>query len=581
MFQARKKVLLVRPAYSGVYRLFGRAPRDREVRPPLGLLSLAGSLRAAGHQVEVLDGEPDRLGSAEIVARVLRADPDVLGVTSTTPEIHVAQAIVAGAKAARPRLMTVLGGAHASALPEETLEGTPGLDYLVVGEGERALVELIDSPPRERILRPAPIEKLDDLPMPARDLVDGRRYRFAAPGEGLVWLDAVETSRGCPFECSFCFHLPQSKTRYKSPERVLDELKDGRRHFNSQMVVFFDDTFTLARRRVRTLLQMIRDSGLGLKFHCFTRADTLSPEIAGLMAEARFVKATIGVESGSQAVLDRVGKGTRLQHYRDAFRLAARGGHRDAGQLHRGHPPRDVGDGEGVDRLRAHAWTSSASASTSPPPTRAPGSTSRRWPRTGSSSWPADWRLFCRWGSSVVRTPAMSAREIEEAQQIFLTEFYSSPKVVRYHLGRLLNGNHSFFYYRPVMWSLLWRHERGTTLRRQLVVSAGAGGPVLLLCPPGRRIYQRDNYCSHESKASYYWYPYDLVVQSGFLSERGPVDVLDATALRLYPERALDAVERLRPRAVFALTGAVCWRDDEDFLDGVVGRTGAARLPLG
>ena len=340
-----KKVLLVRPAYSGVYKLFGRPPRDREVRPPLGLLSIAASLRAVGHQVEVLDGEPDQLEPDEIVARILRSDPDVLGVTSTTPEIHMAQHIVASAKAARPRMMTVLGGAHASALPETTLEATPGLDYLVVGEGEYAMVELIDSRPREQILRAAPIENLDDLPMPARDLVDGRQYRYAAPGEGLISLDAVETSRGCPFDCSFCFHLPQPSTRYKSPERVIDELKHGRRIFNSQMVVFFDDTFTLGRKRAQTLLQKIRDSELGLKFHCFTRADTLSAEIVGLMAEARFVKATIGVESGSQVVLDRLGKGTRLEHYRDAFRWLHAGRHRDAGQLHRGHAPRDLADG--------------------------------------------------------------------------------------------------------------------------------------------------------------------------------------------------------------------------------------------
>ena len=95
---------------------------------------------------------------------------------------------------------------------------------------------------------------------------------------------------------------------------------------------------------------------------------------------------------------------------------------------------------------------------------------------------------------------------------------------------------------------------------------ARGSSPTLLLCPPGTRIYQRDNYCSHESKASYYWYPYDLVVRSGFLSGIGPVEVLDATARRLTARQALDILSGTRYRAVLALTGAVCWGEDEEFL---------------
>ena len=174
MFQLRpkKKVLLLRPSYSGVYKLFGRAPQHREVRPPLGLLSIAASLRAAGHHVELVDGEPQQLRPEQLVEQVISREPDVLGGTSTTPEIHLAQEVLRSAKAARPGLVTVLGGAHASALPEETLEATQGLDHVVVGEGELAMVDLVSSMPRERILRADPIKNLDDLPLPARDLVD-------------------------------------------------------------------------------------------------------------------------------------------------------------------------------------------------------------------------------------------------------------------------------------------------------------------------------------------------------------------------------------------------------------------------
>jgi len=458
----RKKVLLLRPAYSGVYRLFGRTPRDREVRPPLGLLSLAGSLRQAGHAVEVVDGEPRQLAPEQLVAEVVRREPDVLGISSTTPEFHLAQQVISEAKAARPTVLTVLGGAHASALPEECLEATRGLDYVVVGEGEQALVELLDSPPHDRVLRADPVRDLDRLPLPARDLVDPRDYRYAAPGDGLVNLDAIETSRGCPFDCSFCFHLPRYPTRFKSAERVLDELRHSRRTFNARMVVFFDDTFTLDARRVVAMLGLIVRSDLSLKFHCFTRADTLDQETAGLMAQAGFVKATIGVESGRQDVLDRLGKRTTLQHYRDAFRWLHSSGIETRGSFIIGAPHEtwdtvraSIEFARSLDLFRVGVNIA----------TPYPGTALYRQAqeKDGIELVTTDWKRFCRWGSSVVRTPSMDASEIERAQRVFLTEFYSSPKVLRYHLERFLSGNHSLFYYRPVLWSV-WRRLRGESL---------------------------------------------------------------------------------------------------------------------
>jgi anaerobic magnesium-protoporphyrin IX monomethyl ester cyclase len=468
VFQLRpkKKVLLLRPSYSGVYKLFGRVPQLREVRPPLGLLSIAASLRAAGHHVEVVDGEPEQLGPEQLVEQVIYREPDVLGVTSTTPEIHLAQEVLRSAKAVRPGLVTVLGGAHASALPEETLEATPGLDYVVVGEGELAMVDLVDNMPRERILRPDPIKNLDDLPLPARDLVDPGQYRYAAPGEGLVNVDAIETSRGCPFNCSFCFHLPGSPTRFKSPERVMEELEQGQRLLRSEMVVFFDDTFTLDARRVRTMLGKIIDDGLGLKFHCFTRADTLSADTVGLMARAGFVKATIGVESGLQETLDNLKKGTQLQQYRDAFRWLHEEGVETRGSFIVGSPNEtwdtvkaSIEFARSLDLFRVGVNIA----------TPYPGTLLYEQARKkdGIELLETDWRLFCRWGSSVVRTPAMEAADIEESQRFFLNEFYSSPKVLRYHLGRLLQGNLSWFYYRPVVWSLLGKLN-GRGFRRRL-----------------------------------------------------------------------------------------------------------------
>src|SRR5512138_2798050 len=107
---------------------------------------------------------------------------------------------------------------------------------------------------------------------------------------------------------------------------------------------------------------------------------------------------------------------------------------------------------------------------------------------------------------------------------------------------------------------------------------AGAGvgdAGILLLCPPGSRVYHRDNYCSHEVKARYYWHPYDLVAQSGILSTIAPVEGLDATALRLSPSQALARLAGKLYRAILALMGGVCWTPDTEFLRQVEAATGA------
>lgn len=459
----RPRVVLVRPSYSAVYHLFGRLPRQREVRPPLGLLSIAASLRRAGYPVQVVDGEPRLLDPTALVREVLALDPEVVGISATTPEIHLAAELAHLLREARPELLLVLGGPHASAIPEQALEQIPELDYVVVGEGEVALVELLESRPADPVVVADSIADLDSLPLPARDLVRPEHYRYVEPGKGMVTLDAVETSRGCPFQCSFCFHLPGNGTRFKSPERVIEELRESQRVVGAKMVLFFDDTFTLDQRRAGEVLDRIVASDIRLGLHCFTRADTISPDLAAGMRRAGFVKVTMGVESGRQEVLDRLGKGTKLQDYRDAYSWLHAAGIETRGSFIVGNPHetwetiRDsIAFARELDLFRVGVNIA----------TPYPGTRLYELARQGDGIElvSSDWSRFCRWGVSVVRTPAMSAAEIERAQRVFVTEFYSSPKVLRYHARQLAMGNRSLYYHRPVLWSV-WGKLTGAGLR--------------------------------------------------------------------------------------------------------------------
>jgi radical SAM superfamily enzyme YgiQ (UPF0313 family) len=452
----RKTIVLVRPPYSLVYSLFGELPRDREVRPPLGLLQLAGSLLRRGHRVRIIDGEPALLGVERLVRLILAERPDFVGVTSTTPEIDLVRRLVSAVKRSRPRIVTVLGGAHASALPEATLELIPELDHVVVGEGENAIVALVENRPVEPVVRAPAIEDLDDLPFPPKHLLAPAHYRYPHPRRGMVTLDALETSRGCPHDCSFCFHLDGRATRFKSPERVREELRRSRADFGADMVMFFDDTFTLRKERALRMLDGMAGDGTSLGYSCWTRADSLRPEIVRAMRRAGFVKCSVGVESADPAMLRRLRKGTTLEQFRRAFTWLHRAGIETRGSFIVGGPhetresvDRSIAFARGLDLFRV-----GVNIATPYPGTRL---YEQALAGEGIELVESDWSRFTRWGRAVVRTETMSPRDLEAAQRRFLSRFYGSPKVVAYHLERFLRGNRSRYYYRPLLWSLAHR----------------------------------------------------------------------------------------------------------------------------
>lgn len=449
-----KRVTLVRPPYSTVYGIYKNIPKDREVRPPLGLLYLASALENNGCSVTIIDGEPELLSTEEILKRMKLSEPDFVGVTSTTPEFTVAEEIIKELKKYDPNIITIAGGPHVSALPEESLKDCPDIDYIVVGEGEKSIVKIVNEHPKGRILSSLPIQNLDELLPPARHLIDYNLYRYPVPHKGLVKMDAIESSRGCPFHCTFCFHLHGNKVRFRDPIQVVDEIEKSYRETGSEFFMFFDDTFTLKRDRVITILDEIINRGLKLGFYCFTRVDTLDEELLRKMKEARFVKITMGIESGNQKMLDRLKKGTKLEDYKRVYNLMAALGLETRGSFMIGCP------------YETHQTiTDSINFAKKLPLYRI--GVNNLTPYPGSEIYNSalkgegirlickDWKEFKRWGTSVVETDELSKEDIEYYQKKFLREFNSSPKVLFYHLKQLLlKHNLSYYYYRPIIYAV-------------------------------------------------------------------------------------------------------------------------------
>ena len=314
--------------------------------PGLGIAYVASSLRAAGHEVEMLDGKLAELSVDEIVARVRDARPDLVGVTCMTVEYPRAVEIARRIKDDRPEVPIVVGGAHVNAVGRQALEESEAFDYACVGEGEHLACELADAV--ERGIDPAEINGLvsrrggeivvapprppppdyDVLPFPAWDLF---RRVDTLP---------LITHRGCPFQCVFCSHNSGFKPRYRTPANVIDEVEQMLERYRPKRIRIEDETFGLHMGRTKAILQEIiaRDIHRRVRFSAQTRVDRVDEEFIRLLKTANFETLELGVESGNAEILRQTKKGITLEQVEYAVGLAKRNGLRVWCKFILGHP---------------------------------------------------------------------------------------------------------------------------------------------------------------------------------------------------------------------------------------------------
>ncbi|MEM4723570.1 MAG: radical SAM protein, partial [Candidatus Hadarchaeum sp.] len=267
------RVLLISPpTESAITKVMGTTG------PPLGLAYLASMIRG-DHDVKIVDAVAEGY-DLENLGRIIRSyDPELIGLTATTSMMPDAYETVKVAKKINENVKIVLGGPHVTFLPEVTMQECPQVDFIVRGEGEHTFKELVDSLEKKKDLKDilglsfqhngrvinnpprGPVENVDDIPMPAYDLLPMKKYRA-----GKIEFGTVITSRGCPFNCIFCSSSLQfgKKWRGHSVARTLEELSVLRREYGKREIEFLDDTFTLQRSRAIALADEIRKEGLDI-----------------------------------------------------------------------------------------------------------------------------------------------------------------------------------------------------------------------------------------------------------------------------------------------------------------------------
>ncbi|MBF0244645.1 MAG: cobalamin-dependent protein [Planctomycetes bacterium] len=352
------KILLVTPHISMQAR-YGNFAGAGNSTPTLGLLMLAAVAQRHGHSCVVVDAAAAVQPLAAILHAAQVQAPDLIGISSTTLSIMNAAEAARALKAVAPGSPLVLGGPHVSAVPEETMARFPEFDIGVLGEGEETFVELLAVLARSatpetvrglifrqdgRLVRTGqrpPIRTLDALPPPAWELLEGfpQSYLPAPFKTRLRPAASIVTTRGCPNRCIFCDRsVFGSSCHGYSAKGVIDLVEDLQRRFGIREICFEDDTFTMDRDRLDAVCHDLCRLKRPVAWSCLGRVNHVEPEMLANMRRAGCWYISFGIESGNQAILDRINKRTTLVQIRQAVIAARAAGITVKGFFMVGHP---------------------------------------------------------------------------------------------------------------------------------------------------------------------------------------------------------------------------------------------------
>lgn len=323
------KVILINPPFLLEER-YGDLKKFGAATEPLGLAYLAANLEKYGYQVSIIDSPVLGFDIKKTVQVVYQEKADLIGITVLTTMYVISKKLAQAIKEQIPQVKIVMGGAHPTALPRETLKDIKEIDFVCVGEGEHTMVLLVEALSNHKSLsvidglafrdkqgqiivnQPRkPQADLDSLPVPARHLLPMNRYRLTISRiKTQSFCPTLIIARGCPYNCLFCSHTFGQTFRPHSIKRILSELDELITKYKINQVNFEADTLTINRNYILNLCQAMIDSGLSKKlgWTCTSRVDTVDEEVLRAMKTAGCWEISYGIESGVQRLLDSINK---------------------------------------------------------------------------------------------------------------------------------------------------------------------------------------------------------------------------------------------------------------------------------
>jgi len=324
---------------------------------PIGILSIAAFLMKKGMEVNILNctGPVKLIGTEETISRVRSFSPNLIGFTTTTSSFPDAYRQAEEIRRLFPDIRIVFGGVHVSALRESILASFPAIDYLITGEGEKAMSELASGVAPDKIQGliyrngsgiqstgfRTDLCELDDIPFPAYHKLDGFPKTYHPPffNYPKAPCSTIISSRGCPYQCSYCDRSVFRRSfRFNSAEYLYEHMAFLKKDFKVRHIFFYDDLFTFNRKRIEEVCAMLRKKPLGLTFNCAVRLGHVDNDLLQTLKTAGGWMVSLGIESGDPEMLCRHKSNVDLGEMKKTVKLIQKNGLRAKGLFMMGLP---------------------------------------------------------------------------------------------------------------------------------------------------------------------------------------------------------------------------------------------------
>ena len=295
-------------------------------RLPLGLLYLSSFAKSKGFQTKIWD--LNHKNKDDMIKTGIKDKVKYWCFGTNTPTFSKTIELAEEVRANLKHAVLIAGGNHVTDNPMEA-EARIVFDYLIVGDGENALMDILNDEASEQILYSKPVEDLDSLPMPDYEGVDMTKYTMHVDGKpGTL----IMTSRGCKWNCCYCGSASSlnnnkmKKYRERSAKNVIEEIKTLYHKYGKKGFYFGDDIFTFNKDRVIDICCQIHDNELDITWRATTRSDLLDDEILAFMKSAGCNIICLGLESGNDEILKKMQKGTTVAKQRASVELCHKHG---------------------------------------------------------------------------------------------------------------------------------------------------------------------------------------------------------------------------------------------------------------
>lgn len=325
--------------------------------PPLGIAALASYLIEKGFTAAILDLQVENMSTQQLLNYIKEKDPKIIALSSLTSTFEKSKLIAGQIRNAFPNKLIIIGGHHITIFPNDSVKKEENFDIFIYGEGEFTAHELmvffkqknydrksilnnieglknIDGiifKHNEGIIRTKPRDLIPDinvLPMPARQLLRMEKYIPLPIEYKKLPTIHMMVSRGCPFNCTYCSTHGAfgHKVRFRSPEKVIEEIKHVINKYGAKQISFWDDVLTINKEWLTKLCSLIVNEKLNIIWNCYAHPNTIDDELLKKMKKAGCFCIWYGVEAGDDSLLKIINKGTTVESIRKAVRLTKRNG---------------------------------------------------------------------------------------------------------------------------------------------------------------------------------------------------------------------------------------------------------------